>query len=173
VMEPDGWFETFRPGSLMLVKAMQFEATAMRVARDRVIVPVPFDPDDVWGAKPRHHVAGSVNGMRVRAVIEAVDGGRGFVLGTAWRRDYGIEPGDQVHVRIAPEGPQRADLSADFAAALDANPVAGQFFDSLAQFYRKGYLRWIDATQRSPQLRAERISVVVQFLADGQKVRPR
>jgi hypothetical protein len=157
----------------MVVKAMQFAATATRIARDRVIVPVPFEPDEIWGAKPRHHVAGSVNGMRVRAVIEAFEGRLGFVLGAAWRRDCGIEPGDQVQVQIAPEGPQRADLSADFAAALDANPVAGQFFDSLAQFYRKGYLRWIDATQRSPQLRAERISVVVQLLADGQKVRPR
>jgi Bacteriocin-protection, YdeI or OmpD-Associated/Domain of unknown function (DUF1905) len=156
----------------MLVKAMQFEATAMRVGRDRVIVQVPFDPDEIWGTKPRHLVAGSVNGIRVRAVIKAVEGGLGFVLGAAWRRDCGIEPGDQVHVRIAPEGPQRADLSADFAAALDTNLIAGQFFDSLAQFYRKGYLRWIDATQRSPQLRAERISVVVQLLADGQKVRP-
>jgi Bacteriocin-protection, YdeI or OmpD-Associated/Domain of unknown function (DUF1905) len=157
----------------MSVKSMQFEATVLRVARDRVVVPVPFDPDEVWGAKPRHHVAGSVNGMPVRAVIEAVEGGRGFVLGAAWRRDCGIGPGDQVKVQIAPEGPQRGDLSADFAAALDADPAAGQFFDSLAQFYRKGYLRWIDATQRSPQLRAERISVVVQLLAGGQKVRPR
>jgi hypothetical protein len=151
---------------------MHFEATVLRAARDRVIVPVPFDPDQVWGAKPRHHVAGSVNGMRVRAVIETAEGGLGFVLGHAWRRDCGIEPGDQVHVRIAPEGPQRADLSADFAAALDANPAAGQFFDSLAQFYRQGYLRWIDATKRSPHLRAERISVVVQLLNDGQKTRP-
>jgi hypothetical protein len=157
----------------MPVTAMQFEATAMGVARDRVIVPVPFDPDKVWGAKPRHHVAGTVNGMRVRAVIETVEGGLGFVLGAAWRRDCGIEPGDLVQVQVAPEGPQRGDLSADFAAELDANPVAAQFFDSLAQFYRKGYLRWIDATRRSPQLRAERISVVVQLLADRQKVRPR
>jgi hypothetical protein len=152
---------------------MQFEATAMRIARDRVIVPVPFDPDEVWGAKPRHDVAGSVNGMPVRAVIEDVEGRLGFVLGAAWRRDCGIGPGDQVHVDIAPEGPQRVDLSPDFAAALEADPVAGQFFDSLAQFYRKGYLRWIDATQRRPQLRAERITVVVQLLADGQKTRPR
>jgi Bacteriocin-protection, YdeI or OmpD-Associated/Domain of unknown function (DUF1905) len=157
----------------MPVKAMQFEATVLRVGRDRVVVPVPFDPAEVWGAKPRHHVAGSVNGMRVRAVIEAVDCGLGFVLGAAWRRDCGIEPGDQVQVQIAPEGPQRGDLSADFAAALDANPTAGQFFDSLAQFYRKDYLRWIDATQRSPQLRAERISLVIELLAGGQKARPR
>jgi hypothetical protein len=161
-----------RRGSLLLVKEMTFNAKVLHAPRDRVIVPIPFDPDTVWGAKPRHHVAGQVNGIRVRAVIETVEGHTGFALGAAWRRGCGIGPGYQVHVQIAPEGPQRGDLSPDLAAALDANPQAGQFFDSLAQFYRKGYLRWIDATRRSPQLRAERISVVVQLLADGQKVRP-
>jgi uncharacterized protein YdeI (YjbR/CyaY-like superfamily) len=34
----------------------------------------------------------------------------------------------------------------DIAAAPAASPAAGAFFDTLAQFYRKGYLRWIDAT---------------------------
>jgi hypothetical protein len=45
--------------------------------------------------------------------------------------------------------PQRGDI----AAALAANPAAGAFFDTLAQFYRKAYLRWIDATTRRPDLR--------------------
>jgi hypothetical protein len=162
-----------RPGSLVAVQAMQFEATAVEVGRGRAIVPVPFDPDQVWGAKPRHHVTGVVNGVPVRAEIEAVGDGLGFVLGPAWRRDCGIGAGDQVQVQISPEGPQRADLPADLAAALQANPAAGQFFDSLAQFYRKGYLRWINATRRRPQLRAERIAAVVQLLADHQKTRPR
>jgi hypothetical protein len=138
----------------------------------RAIVPVPFDPDQEWGAKPRHHVAGSVNGHRVRAVIETVEGGHGFALGPAWRRDCGIGPGDQVEVALSPEGPQRDDLADDLAAALAADPAAGQFFDSLAQFYRKAYLRWIDGTRRNPQLRAERIAAVVGFLADGRKTRP-
>ena len=152
---------------------MQFDAVVASQARGRVVVPIPFDPDQVWGAKPRHHVAGTVNGRRVRAVIETVDDGLGFVLGPAWRRDCGIEPGQQVRVQIEPEGPQRDDLPADLAAALHATPAAGQFFDSLAQFYRNGYLTWINATRRSPERRAERIAVVVQLLADGQKTRPR
>jgi hypothetical protein len=59
---------------------------------------------------------------------------------------------------FAPEGPQRDDLAPDFAAALEAEPEAGEFFDSLAQFYRKAYLRWIYATKRSPETRAARIS---------------
>jgi hypothetical protein len=43
----------------------------------------------------------------------------------------------------------------------------------LAQFYRKAYLRWIDATVRKPGLRAARIAEVVQLLAAGIRQRPR
>ena len=80
--------------------------------------------------------------------------------------------GAEVIVELAPEGPQRADLADDLAAALAANPAAGAFFDTLAQFYRKAYLRYIDATTR-PDLRASRIAEVVGLLADGIKERPR
>jgi hypothetical protein len=34
------------------------------------------------------------------------------------------------------EGPQRADLAEDIAAALAASPAAAPFSDTLAQFYR-------------------------------------
>ena len=52
-------------------------------------------------------------------------------------------------------------------------PAAGAFFDTLAQFYRKAYLRWIDATTRRPDLRAARIAEVTDLLAAGIKERPR
>jgi uncharacterized protein YdeI (YjbR/CyaY-like superfamily) len=78
-----------------------------------------------------------------------------------------------VIVELAPEGPQRADLADDISAALAANPAAGAFFDTLAQFYRRAYLRYIDATTRRPDLRASRIAEVVGLLADGIKERPR
>lgn len=76
-------------------------------------------------------------------------------------------------VEIAPEGPQRGDLAPDAAEALAANPDAGAFFDGLAQFYRRGYLRWIDGTTRRPELRAERIVEMVRLLEAGHKARPR
>jgi uncharacterized protein YdeI (YjbR/CyaY-like superfamily) len=85
----------------------------------------------------------------------------------------GIAAGSDVVVELAPEGPQRADLADDISEALTANPAAGAFFDTLAQFYRKAYLRYIDATTRRPDLRAARIAEVTGLLADGIKERPR
>ena len=74
-----------------------------------------------------------------------------------------------MSVELAPEGPQRADLADDVAAALEANPKAGEFFDGLAQFYRKAYLRWIESTKRDPDERVRRIARTVELLAAGVK----
>jgi hypothetical protein len=153
------------------VSSRSYTATVTAVGR-RVLVPVPFDPDEAWGAKRAHRVHGTVNGMGVRAVVEPLGDGFGFLLGPAWRRDCGIGPGDTVDVLIAPEGPQRTDLAPDVAAALEAEPEAGVFFDSLAQFYRRAYLRWIDGTRRRPEVRAERIAELVKLLKAGKKERP-
>ena len=62
------------------MKSQRFSATVAAVGRGSLLVPVPFDPNEVWGAKRRHHVAGTVNGVRVRAVIEPFDDGFGFTL---------------------------------------------------------------------------------------------
>lgn len=141
-------------------------ATTLRCdAKRRVYLPLPADP----GVR---HLAGTVNGMGYRGAVEQIDGAPGLVLGPAWRRGCGLAAGDRVRVKLAPEGPQRADLAGDVAAALDASPAAAAFWDDLAQFYRNAYLRWIDATKRSPELRAERIAAVVALLEDGVKQRP-
>lgn len=147
--------------------------TVVSAAGPRVMVPVPFDPDAAWGTKPQHHVAGTVNGRGVRAVIEPLGDGLGFVLGAAWRRDCGIDRGDAVSVVLSPEGPQRDDLAPDLQAALEAEPAAGACFDSLAQFYRRAYLRWVDGTKRRPDVRAQRIAEMVELLKQGIKERPR
>jgi len=154
------------------MRSQRFAATVAATRGGKLLVPVPFDPDQVWGSKQRHHVAGTVNGARVRAVLEPAGDGFGFTLGPKSPGARGLTVGDQVTVELAPEGPQRTDLAEDVAAALAADPDAGAFFDSLAQFYRRGYLRWIDATKRRPDRRAERIAEMVRLLKSGAKERP-
>jgi hypothetical protein len=157
-------------------KAMRVKRFGARIAADprgHAVIAVPFDPDEAWGAKARHHVNGTVNGCRVRVTIAPGDSGWAFTLNPARMRDTGIAVGSEVIVELAPEGPQRGDLAGDISAALEANPAAAAFFDTLAQFYRRIYLRYIDATTRRPDLRAARIAEVVSLLADGIKERPR
>ena len=71
-------------------------------------MPIPFDPDKSWGAKPRHPLTGSVAGRPMRGNIEKGEGGPVIALGPAWCR-VALRDGAEVEVVLAPEGPQRAD----------------------------------------------------------------
>jgi hypothetical protein len=155
------------------MRVQRFGAHAVAGPRGRAIIAVPFDPDEAWGAKAEHRVGGTINGRQVRGTIAPDGSGWAFTVTPMWMRDAGVAAGDEVIVELAPEGPQRDDLAGDISAALEANPAAAEFFDTLAQFYRRAYLRWIDATTRRPDLRAARIAEVVDLLAAGVKQRPR
>ncbi|HEY0530244.1 MAG TPA: YdeI/OmpD-associated family protein [Actinoplanes sp.] len=154
------------------VKSQRFVVAVVAGPGGKLLVPVPFNPDSVWGTKQRHHVAGTVDGVRVRAVLEPAGDGFGFTLGPKSPGARGVVVGTAVTVELAPEGPQRDDLAEDVAEALAAEPDAGAFFDSLAQFYRRAYLRWIDSTKRQPEKRAGRIAEMVELLKAGTKARP-
>lgn len=150
----------------------RYTTTVEDGGRGRIVIPVPFDPDAVWAVKAVHHVTGTVGGVGLRATVDSDGGRRVLVMGPAWGRDRHVVAGQLVDVVLAPEGPQRGELAEDLAAALEANPAAGAFFDSLAQFYTRAYLRWIDGTRRRPEERARRIAHVVELLERGVKQRP-
>ena len=79
----------------------------------------------------------------------------------------------RAKIELWPEGPQQADLAPDILAAFKAEPKAAAFFDDLAQFYRKAYLAWIDATKKKPEERVRRIRETVKLLKAGKKERPK
>jgi Bacteriocin-protection, YdeI or OmpD-Associated/Domain of unknown function (DUF1905) len=153
--------------------AQRFRVRVTADPRGHGVITIPFDPDEAWGVKAVHRVNGTVNGCRVRVTIAPGEGGWAFSLNPGRMDGLGIAVGSEVLVKLAPEGPQRADLAEDISAALAANPAAGAFFDTLAQFYTRAYLRYIDATTRRPDVRAARIAEVVGLLANGIKERPR
>jgi hypothetical protein len=151
----------------------RFRAAITAGPSGRLVIAVPFNPDEAWGAKAEHPVRGKINGVRVRGRLLPDVSGWVLVVAPTRLRDTGAAISADVTVELAPEGPQRGDLADDIVIALAANPAAGAFFDTLAQFYRKPYLRWIDATTRRPAVRAARIAEVVDLLAAGINQRPR
>jgi hypothetical protein len=142
--------------------------TVVAKSGTRVFVPIPFNPNDIWGVKQRHHIRGTVNGHKVRGSLGS-DGAQYFlILGAAWRRDCEVDAGTKVDVILSPEGPQSENLSPDIANALDAVPKAKTFFESLATFYRNTYIKWIESAKR-PETRAARIEEMISLLKAGRK----
>lgn len=163
--------ETISPVAIITVRHHSFHGRVLASPQGQVLIPLPFEPSKTWGKRDKYHVAGTIDGESIRGV--AVPGGTGFVvfLGPAWRRDHGVSPGDLVKVTLGLEGPQQDGLAPDVAAALTHTPEAAQFWDSVAQFYRKAYLRWIDATKKRPEERAKRIAEMIRLLKAGRKER--
>ena len=147
--------------------AQKFKTTLTKTGT-RTFIPIPFDPNKAWGTKNRHYVTGSINGHVVRGSLGS-DGTQYFLpLGAAWRRDNGLEVGANVEVELSPEGPQSQKLSPDVAQALDGNPKAKVFFESLATFYRNTYIKSIESAKR-PETRTARIAEMINLLKQGKK----
>lgn len=147
---------------------VRFPATVVARPRGGIEITLPFDPDAEWGAKDRHYVDGSIGGYRMRGVLAASAGEHVLRLGPAWCRDPRVGPGAHVEVVLRPEGPQLDAMAEDVAAALTAEPEARRFFESLAPFYRHGFVRWVEEAKR-PQTRAQRIAATVAALKDGRR----
>jgi hypothetical protein len=153
-------------GGVLLI-TQQFKTTIEKTGT-RTFIAIPFNPNDVWGVKQRHHITGTVNGCKIRGSIGS-DGQTYFLpLGAAWRRDNGLDAGADVEVMLSPEGPQTDLLAPDISSALEAEPQARAFFEALPTFYRNNFVRWI-ASAKKPETRAAHIKEMMELLKAGKR----
>jgi len=148
----------------------EFTAIAEGRPGGGIAIKLPFDPSAAWGDRERYDVTGTINGHKVRGKLTSRAGGHFLELGPAWCRDPTVAVGAQIVVSLAPEGPQLGAMAEDIAAALEAEPAARRFFESLATFYRKNFTRWIEGAKR-PDTRAKRIAETVATLKSGTRER--
>jgi len=151
-------------------QAREFSAIAEGRPGGGLAIRLPFDPSAVWGERERYDVTGTINGHKVRGRLTSRAGGHILELGPAWFRDLTVGAGAQIVVVLAPEGPQLDAMAVDIAAALEAEPAARRFFESLATYYRKNLMRWIEDAKR-PETRAKRIAEAVATLKSGKRER--
>ncbi len=153
-----------------MARTATFTATAEARPRGGIAIRLPLDPAEIWGERDRYYVTGTIERYTMRGVVASKDGEPYLELGPAWCRDPRVGPGASLRVSLVPEGPQIWSLASDFAAALTAEPNAQRFFESLATFYRKAWVTWVDGAKR-PETRARRIAETVAALAAGQRER--
>ena len=142
--------------------------TSISVNGSRISIPIPFDPNEVWGKKQRHYVTGSVNGHPIRGRLGSDGSSHFLLLGASWRRDNDVDIHQPVTVELSPEGPQHNNMAEDISSALTSDPDARAFFESLATFYRKNYIRWIESAKR-PETRSARVSEMMSLLKAKEK----
>jgi len=70
-------------------------------------IAIPFSPREVWGARPRYHVMGTINNHAVRGTLGALGQDYFLRLGAVWMRASGITPGENVLVKLSIEDRQK------------------------------------------------------------------
>lgn len=160
-----------RDGTVSMPAAMTFTATAEGRPRGGIRIRLPFDLTEAWGERDRYYVSGTIQGYRMRGSVEPADDGAVLELGPAWCRDPRVGPGATLRVNLELEGPQLDSMTVDLADAIRADAGARRLFESLATFYRKGFVDWVEGAKR-PETRAKRVEETVAALSAGLRERP-
>ena len=84
------------------MEPVEFPSTPVTTDRGHVRLPLPFDPRERWGRKPRHYVEGTVAGTPFSGSVGFAGGTAFLVLNADFRTQAGITPGDAVAVVLTP-----------------------------------------------------------------------
>lgn len=90
-----------------------------------------------------------------------------FGVNKAFWREIGLGAGASVHVVMERDTEERVvAMPEDLVAALDREPRARAFFDTLSYTHRKEFANWI-AGARRPETRAARLERTIGMLLAG------
>jgi hypothetical protein len=146
-----------------------FETTLTASGNNTGIV-VPDDVMERLGRGKRPPVLVTVNGYEYRSTV-AVMGGRYLIsLSAAVRAATGLKGGDPISVVLTvADTPREVEVPADFAAAMEQQEPARQFFDGLSSSLQRYHVDNVNAA-KAPETRQRRIDKSVGlFLAGRQR----
>jgi putative ribosome biogenesis GTPase RsgA len=117
------------------------------------------------GKRPR--VTITINGHSWTSRVAIMRGRNLIGLSNANRKAAGIVTGDRVEVELELDLEPRVVVEpADFATALDAEPLARSAFDRLTDSQKSQHLRLIENAKK-PDTRARRIEKMLATLRDS------
>ena len=116
------------------------------------------------GARPR--VTITLNGHSWQSRIAIMRGRNLIGLSNANRQAAGVMTGDEVEVDVELNAePPVVVEPADFASALDADPVARAAYDRLAYSHKREHVLAVEGAKK-PETRARRIEKALAMLRD-------
>jgi putative ribosome biogenesis GTPase RsgA len=128
---------------------------------------VPEELVEALGGGKRPRVTITINGHSWRSRVAIMRGRNLIGLSNANRKAAGVVTGDRVEVELELDLEPRVVVEpADFATALDAEPLARSAFDRLTDSQKSQHLRLIENAKK-PDTRARRIEKMLATLRDS------
>ena len=149
---------------------MRFRATLEQEGKTATGFRVPAEVVEALGKGKRPPVRVTINGYTYRNTVAVY--GDVYMLGVSaeHRAGAGVKGGDEIEVDLELDTEKReVSVSADFTAALDAEPEARKTFDGLSYSNKSWHVLQVEGA-KSDETRQRRIAKSVATLLEG---RPR
>ena len=148
---------------------MRFRTTIAQSGKNTTGIPIPAEVLSALGGGKRPAVTITINGHTYRSSVATVDGGPMVSLSAENRAAAGVRGGDEVEVDIAPDtAPRTVELPPELAAALEREPPARAFFESLSYSNQRWHVLSITAA-KTAETRERRVQKSMAMLREGRK----
>jgi hypothetical protein len=146
---------------------MEFRTTVELGGKTATGFEVPTEVVEALGSGRKPRVTVTIGGHTYRSTV-AVMGGRYMLPLSADNRGKAeVAAGDEVTVGVELDTAERTvDVPADLAAALDAEPAARSFFETLSYSNRSWHVLNVEGA-KTPETRQRRIDKAVAMLREG------
>jgi hypothetical protein len=146
---------------------MQFRTIIQQSGKTATGIRVPEEIVDALGAGKRPAVSVTIKGYTYRSTVAVMGGAFMIALSSENRAGAGVAGGDEVDVDLALDtAPREVTVPADFDEALNRDPDARRFFDSLSYSNRLRHVLAVEGA-KTAETRERRIAKAVETLHDG------
>jgi hypothetical protein len=146
---------------------MKFRATLQLSGKTATGVQVSEDVVASLGPSKKPAVRVTINGYTYRSTVATMGGAFMLPVSAEIREGAGVAAGDEVEVDLELDTePREVAAPPDFAAALDGDPAARQFFDGLSYSNKRRFVLSIEEA-KTAETRQRRIDKAVSTLHEG------
>jgi hypothetical protein len=146
---------------------MKFHSTVLLGGKTATGIPVPSEVVEGLGPSKRPAVRVTIRGYTYRSTVTPLGSQFMLPLSAENRQGAGVAAGDTVEVDLELDtAPREVTVPPDFAAALDRDPEARQFFEKLSFSHKQRHVLAIDQA-KTAETRQRRIEKAVSMLREG------
>jgi hypothetical protein len=150
---------------------MRFRTTILQSNKTATGIRVPDEVVAALGSSRRPPVQVTVNGYTYRTTVAVMNGAFMFGVSADVRKNAGVAGGDEVDVEIVLDTePREVSVPAELQTALDADPEANRFFQSLSYSHKSAYVLWIESAKKD-ETRQRRLPEAIRMLKEGRRQR--
>lgn len=129
----------------------------------------PYHVKECFGTKGQVKINATFDGVPYRGSLANMGFGHIVIIRKDVKSQIGKGYGETVHVTIQKDIAERiVEVPSELKNALQINPVAEAFYNSLSYSNRKEYASWIKSAKRQ-ETKDKRLSKTIEMLLNGVK----